>query len=268
MGDRTAIDSMKEAILKDFPRMAEQDSFRFACSNNSPCFTQCCGDVNIVLTPYDVMRLKNHLGLTSEEFVDKHALLPFRKGQQLPTVMLRMRDNEGKTCPFVTQEGCSVYNHRPWACRMYPVGVASPNEGDGKFYFLMTEDLCKGHGDGPTWTIRSWMDNQGVAEYDELGEEFKAISLHDYFLSGGELAPPSMEMFFMVCYNIDKFRRFVFESSFLQKFDIEQELVEKARADDVDLMKLGFQWLRMCIFKEQTFKVRDDIREAKAQSVG
>ena len=37
-------------------------------------------------------------------------------------------DNEKKSCLFLDLEngGCQVYEDRPWACRMYPLGMAIP----------------------------------------------------------------------------------------------------------------------------------------------
>ena len=44
-------------------------TFNFKCSPGVGCFTRCCGDVTIVLTPYDILRLKNRLGIGSEDFI-------------------------------------------------------------------------------------------------------------------------------------------------------------------------------------------------------
>ena len=52
------LDKFKEAILKEYPRLSPESKFRFSCHKGLSCFTQCCGDVNIFLTPYDVLRLK------------------------------------------------------------------------------------------------------------------------------------------------------------------------------------------------------------------
>jgi len=43
--------------------------FQFNCNPGVSCFTQCCQDVTIVLTPYDVLRLKNGLKISSGEFM-------------------------------------------------------------------------------------------------------------------------------------------------------------------------------------------------------
>ncbi|MDY6974018.1 MAG: YkgJ family cysteine cluster protein, partial [Thermodesulfobacteriota bacterium] len=46
-------------------RMDPQHILQFNCTPGVACFTQCCQDVTIVLTPYDVLRLKNALGISS-----------------------------------------------------------------------------------------------------------------------------------------------------------------------------------------------------------
>jgi len=240
MNDRAA-DNLKRAILADYPRLQESDTFQFACGKQVSCFNQCCCDVNIALTPYDVVRMKNRLGISSGEFMDRYTVIPFTSKQRFPVVFLRMGNDEKKSCRFVTPQGCSIYSDRPWACRMYPVGVASPaesNEEEEKFYFLLEEEQCLGHRAGPVWTIRSWMDDQGVPEYECLGEEFKAISLHRFFLEGGQLEPAKMDMLMMSLYDVDRFR------------------AARARKDDVELLRLGFRWLRFCLFGEKTLELK------------
>jgi Fe-S-cluster containining protein len=257
---------MKEAILKESPRLSEEDSFRFACGKNSPCFTQCCGDVNIALTPYDVVRVRKRLGISSGEFLDRYTVIPFHREQKFPVVLLKMQENERKSCHFVGDEGCNIYEDRPWACRMYPIGVASPSaEDQDKFFFIIQEDLCEGHGQGTEWTIASWMKDQGVQEYDTLGEEFKEITLHPFFQQDQALKPAQMDMLFMVLYDLDKFRRFVFDSTFLDKFNLSESETEAARDDDVELLRLGFRWLKFCLFGEPALEIKDQVRKSIEQ---
>ena len=54
------LESLKKTILEQYPRLKEDAEFNFACHPGVSCFNQCCSDVNIFLTPYDVLRLKNH----------------------------------------------------------------------------------------------------------------------------------------------------------------------------------------------------------------
>lgn len=255
----TSFEELKDRILAEAPRMGPDDGFRFSCHPGISCFNNCCADVNIVLTPYDVLRLKRRLELTSTELLARHTVKPFTKDQKLPVVLLKMDESkEGKPCPLVTEQGCSVYEDRPWPCRMYPVGVAMPPEGpEGarEFYFLMEEEGCAGFAEQRTWTIRQWMEDQGVAEYNAFGELFKELTLHPR-LQKMDLNPQQMEMFFTACYDLDRFRSFVFESSFLEKYELEPELVEAIRTDDEALLRFAFRWLRACLLGEQTMKLR------------
>lgn len=256
------IENLKKAILEDYPRLTAKDTFKFACHPGISCFNECCGDVNIFLTPYDVLRMKNCLGISSEDFLDQYTLVPIEKHQNYPVVLLKMRDDAKKSCPFVAAEGCTIYEDRPWACRYYPVGLASPREsqsnGQQEFYFILREDVCKGFDEDKSWRIRDWKGDQGVERYDEFGGLFKEITLHDYFASGKQLDPPRMELFHMACYNLDKFRRFIKESSFLNRFELAQNLVDEIMADDEALLCFAFRWLKFALFAEKTVTIRPE----------
>ncbi len=254
------IEKLKEAILTEFPRLNKESKFKFNCHNNISCFNKCCSDVNIFLTPYDVIRLKNNLKISSQEFLDKFTLLPIDEKQNHPVVMIKMGRDEAKSCPFVTENGCSVYEDRPWSCRMFPLGVASPKDidknGEGEFYFILQEPVCKGYEEQRDWTVDEWVTGQKVDEYTEMGELFKEISLHCYFSKGKQLDPAKLEMFYTVCYNIDKFREFVFESTFLKRFEFDEETINKIKYDDKELLIFGFKWLKYCLFGEKTVYVK------------
>ena len=48
------------------------DTFCFRCHPEVSCFNRCCRNLNLFLYPYDVVRLKQCLGLTSDEFLDEY----------------------------------------------------------------------------------------------------------------------------------------------------------------------------------------------------
>lgn len=256
------IDKFKQTVLKEYRRYGPGDTFTFACHRGLVCFNKCCRDVTIFLTPYDILRMKNRLNIDSEEFLVEYTVLPFTKEQRLPVAVLKMRDDDEKHCPFVSGEGCTIYEDRPWACRMYPLGFASPKENEpseeGDFYFLLHESGCQGFEEKTQWTIADWLEDQGVTAYNRMGEAFKEITLHDYFQQGNNLSPEKMEMFYLACYNLDRFRSFIFGSSFLRRFDIDESTVEKIQTDDVELMKFGMNWLRFCLFGEKTMKMNEE----------
>ena len=246
-----------QSILEG-PRLQPNDCFTFRCSPEVDCFGQCCRDVTIVLTPYDVLRLKRALGLDSSEFLEKHTLTPRFAGQKFPIVILRMLEEGERECPFLSERGCGVYGDRPWACRMYPLGAAEPKTATNEakaFNFVIQENLCHGHGKGSPVAAREWIAAQGAEEFEALGSGYKELTLHDFWDSH-ELTAPQADMFYMACYDLDRFRRFVFESRFLELFRVDETRVEAIGESDEDLLEFAMEWLRFTLFHERTMKLR------------
>jgi Fe-S-cluster containining protein len=248
------------AVVRDNRNLRKDEPFPFACHPGLPCFNRCCADVNIVLTPVDILRLSRRLGISTTDFLDRHALVPVTKDLQLPVVMLRMGDGPDKSCSFVGEQGCTVYEDRPWACRMYPVGMALPPARAGvepePVFFLFEDDFCHGRKQDPLWTVEKWRDDQGILPREELEEGYRAIVSHPWFIGGRKLDPRRMEMFYTACYDLDRFREFVFDSTFLERFELERDEVEEMRGDDEALLRFAFRWLRFALFAEPTMKVR------------
>jgi Fe-S-cluster containining protein len=248
--------------LRDKRRLAEDDAFPFSCHPGVPCFNRCCADINIVLTPLDVLRLARRVGITTTEFLAQYCLHPITKDLSLPIVMLGMGEDPEKKCRFVGEQGCTVYEDRPWACRMYPVGMAIPPARAGvepePVFFLFEDDFCEGHREPRRFTVAEWRTDQKVPEREALEEGFREIVTHPWFIGGRRLDERRIEMFHMACYDLDRFRRFVFESTFLQRFELEPELVERMRANDEELLRFAFRWLRFALFAEPTVTARED----------
>ena len=97
------------------------------------CFNECCRNLNQFLYPYDILRLKKKLGLTSGEFLERYTTQHIGPESGLPIVTLKTADAERLTCPFVTEKGCRVYSDRPASCRTYPlVRAIARNRGTGR----------------------------------------------------------------------------------------------------------------------------------------
>jgi uncharacterized protein len=248
--------------LRDKQRLSSSSTFCFECNPKLDCFTNCCSDVNIVLTPFDVLGLARQAKLHTREFLDQHTLTPITKELHLPVVMLKMGPAPEKRCPFVGQAGCSVYDARPWACRMYPVAMALPPARAGvepePEHFLFKDQFCHGHGDaGRSWTVESWRRDQGLVERDELEQGFQKLVSHPWFIGGRQLEPKAIEMFFTAVYDLDSFRDFIFTTTFLKRFVLDDALVETLKNEDHALLRFAFQWLRFALFGEPTMVRRD-----------
>ena len=130
-----------------------------------------------------------------------------------------------------------------------------------EFFFLQTDDFCEGHTSKEEWTINGWIQNQGIEPYEYFSSLFREIVLHPSFDKGTELTPQKMEMFHMVFYNLDKFRAFIFESTFLKRFEIAKKTRDEIKKDDLKLMAFGVDWLKFCLFAEDTIKIRGEVKE-------
>jgi Fe-S-cluster containining protein len=236
--------------------------FKFRCHKGVKCFTKCCSNINILLTPYDIVMMKKRLGLSSEEFLDKYTYMEVDEKSTQPLVRLKMQDDKEKKCPFVTPEGCTIYTDRPANCRYYPIGQGILRKDTEKgpvneeFYFFIREPHCLGYQEDTEWTIQSWKDDQGVSLYDEMNREWKEVQLRRSPLVA-KLDSNKQAQIYTACYDMDRFRRFVFESRFLEVFDIDEEEVEKIKTDEIALMKLGFKYIKYLLMLEKALKVRE-----------
>jgi len=249
----------------DPTKLTLDSKFSFRCHKGIQCFTKCCSNIDILLTPYDVLRLKNRLELSSEEFLDKYTYMKVDEQSSHPLAMLKMADDKEGKCQFLTPEGCSVYTDRPANCRYYPIGQGTLNvegEKDGppvgeEFYFFVKEKHCLGYNENKEWTVRSWREDQEVDRYDEINKEWKQLHFRKN-LPGKELDEQKQFQFYMASYDLDRFKRFVFESDFLNVFDIDEETIEKLRSDDVELIKFGVKYIKYIMMLDETLKLKKD----------
>ncbi len=254
-------------------RLNPDSKFKFLCHKGVKCFTECCRGINIVLTPYDIIRIKNRLQLSSDEFLAIYTEPQVLEKTDLPVVTLKLLDDELKLCPFVRDEGCLVYSDRPTTCRYYPLGVASlshkEDANDQGFYFFVNESHCLGFAEDKSWTVRAWRKDQGVDVHDDINAEWTDLLVRKRsFPPNIKLTEQAKKMFFLASYNIDKFREFVFKSSFLSRYDIDPTTAEKIKSDELALLQFGMKWLKWLLFKQGDFEVREPaVREGNRISV-
>jgi Fe-S-cluster containining protein len=213
--------------------------------------------------------MKNRLKLSSGEFLSQYTYVRVDEKSSHPHVILKMNDCKERKCPFVTTLGCSIYSDRPANCRYYPIGQGTlKKQGkDGpeeeEFYFFVREPHCLGYHEKKEWTVKSWRADQKVDLCDEMNREWKAIQLRENIPGQPCLDEKKQSMFYIASYDIDRFKRFVFESKFLDIFEIDSNSVEKIKRDEVELMKLGFQYIKYFMMLEQTLKVKDRVLEKR-----
>ncbi len=241
---------------------------QFRCHKEIACFNACCKNIDITLTPYDALRLKRRLGMTSGEFLLKYTL-PFEMGPgDIAGIKMMPKENTSQ-CQFMTDEGCSVYADRPTACRYYPVALVSMRKQneytDQDAYALVKEDHCLGHNEDRTLTIDEFRKEQGVEEYDELTRGWRQLILKKKS-SGPSVGTPtkrSLQMFFMASYDLDRFKDFVTSDSFNEVYDLPEELKQKIQTDEVELMQFGFRLIRQVMFNEPSIETKPDAMDKR-----
>lgn len=232
------IAGMHSSLPAEKQPLNESSTFRFACHDVLPCFTQCCRDVNIYLTPYDALRLRKALRIGSGEFLARYARSFLAKVANIPVVQLVM-DAETLRCPFVTEEGCSVYEDRPWACRMFPLDVAP--EG-GKFRFLAGKDRCTGLLERKERTVGEWLREQGVGPYMEMEREYQSV-VPGRFRPGAAMDEGLGRVLFLA-YDLDRFAELLNDDRFLKFYEIDAEMLRRVREDGEELLRLAFRYIR------------------------
>jgi Fe-S-cluster containining protein len=223
----------------------------------------------MLLTPYDIVRMKNRLGITSGEFLKKYTYTHIDEKSSHPFAVLKMMDDEEGKCMFVTPEGCSIYEDRPANCRYYPVGkglmIKDSEQGPlpQEFFFFIREPNCAGYDQDGDWTIETWRSEQGVDLYDEMNKEWAEIQLRRDNPGKPKLDETKQSLMYMVSYDIDKFKKFILESRVLDIFEIDGDELEKIKSDEIALMKFGFKYLKYVLMLEETLKVKEEFRKVK-----
>jgi Fe-S-cluster containining protein len=252
----------KSVIVPEY--LTGQSKISFRCYPGIGCFTKCCRGIRILLSPYDIYALKKRLGMTYNEFLATHTQQSFIDRTSLPITVLKMNNDEERSCPFVTAEGCTVYSDRPLTCRYYPIGMGIMkhfDKGTGTNFFIkIKEEHCLGHNEEKVWTIDEWRADQGSTVYDDINNDWMEVVLKAKTLGMVEFSQKSLDLFFMVSSNLDSFRKFVFESKFLDAYEIEPEVVNRLKEDDIELLKFSLSWLRFTMYGEGDFKVREEAR--------
>lgn len=214
------------------------DPLPFACKDTHLCFTQCCRDVNIFLTPYDVLRLRRATRMGSSEFLARYTLHFLAKGTNIPVVQLAM-DSKSLDCKLVTNAGCSVYLDRPWACRMFPLDLG-PKEGE--YRVMASQERCLGLRESATGTVGEWLDGQGVAPFLEMEREFDSV-MPAGFVPGSPL-PEALGKLLFLAYDLDRFAQIIKDPRLQRFYEVDEEMIRGALENDEQLLRLAFRYIR------------------------
>jgi len=173
--DKETFNRVQECFGKIGSFLKLGDTFRFECDRSGRCcknrFTNA-----IILSTYDVARLRKRLKISSREFLKRYAILTLGAESQIPIALLKYdEEKSGKNkCPFLRSYGCNVYEDRPLRCRLYPVGRAIGIDGQSYFFLMDVPSTC-GLGKGRSYTVEEWLQESEVEPYFNWSDRFFEI---------------------------------------------------------------------------------------------
>lgn len=238
---------MEEHLIQ----LSPDDKFRFSCKSGLTCFNECCRDLNQYLSPYDILRLKNNLGISSGMFLKTYTSYHTGPETGLPVVTLKTDSASGSMCPFITPSGCKVYKDRPSSCRTYPLArLVSRNRESrrlSEYYMMIKETHCLGFNDGKEQSVCEWVMEQDIEPYNRMNDMLMEIlSLKNQKISG-ELDIKSGYLFRMALYDLDAFRSHIFSKD-IETGGINNDDFNAAKQDDAALLRVAFSWVKQNIF--------------------
>jgi hypothetical protein len=263
----TLIRAMQDTPFPESPVLPQMmdggKTIRFRCHRGVACWNACCSNIDISLTPYDILRLARRLDLTTTGFLERYTVPYEMEKDGIAGVKLRPVEG-GTACRFMEPEGCGVYGDRPTACRYYPVALLSMRRQDETTdrdaYAMVKEPHCLGHLDPRELTIDAYREEQGLPGYDELARGWRQLILKKKS-SGPTIGKPSkrsLQLFFLACYDLDRFRVFVASDGFTALFDLPADEMRAILTDDTALMLFGFRFLRQTLFGEATIPLHSE----------
>jgi uncharacterized protein len=226
-----------------------EDTFQFACHCSVPCFNDCCRDLNQALSPYDVLRLRKHLGLSWPDFLSRFAEVHTGPVTGLPVVSLRFSGGDERNCPFVTDKGCRVYDARPTSCRLYPLARAlRRNREDGGLsvhYALLREPHCRGFEQSQRQTVRLWIASQDMEHGLAANDDLMALIARKNSLRPGPLSPTEQHWLQMALYDPDGLKTNVVGGR-LEKMTMNPPPLNP---DDRAWLAWGLVWIQDALFR-------------------
>lgn len=206
--------------------------------------------LELALTPYDILRLRLATGFTSGRLLDEYIIIEQDPGEPFPRLYLTMVDDGRASCVFVAENGCTVYRHRPSACRAYPLGRAvmrTENGAKKEHFVLMQEAHCQGFAEPVPQNAEQYSIDQELITYNSFNDAVSVIVQHDSICKGMVLSAKQIDFFILALYNIDSFREMVLNDH-LDSVTLTPSEKNLLKQDDEKLLLFGIDWLGKQLF--------------------
>jgi len=117
------------------------------------------------LSPFDVLRLARAAGISTGEAIGRYTI---RRGSIL-------KFTSDGACSALDGARCGVHRGRPFACRLYPLGIER-REDEGGERFVTLEPAGGSAGVcGVAGTVNDFVEGQGVEPYREANAQYASL---------------------------------------------------------------------------------------------
>jgi len=145
----------------DAVALEPSDPVQLTCGT-SGCSSNCCTNgPHIILNPYEIALLCKAAGMSYEDLLD---IVETDRVNGFPLVMLP-RD---PACHFWTDKGCRIYEARPLACRLFPLGRVF--ESGHSYIVLPDRNRCTGLVPAPARTLADYLREQDTEKQVSMAD--------------------------------------------------------------------------------------------------
>lgn len=121
---------------KKLKQIGLQDTFQFKCDGCGEC---CKNREDILLTAYDIIRIRKFLKISLVQLMDKYCEAYIGGQSKLPIIRLR----PAAECVFLIQGKCLIHEAKPTVCALYPLGrTASFEKGTPTLGYIFQDVPC------------------------------------------------------------------------------------------------------------------------------
>ncbi len=143
--------------------LSDADFMQLTCGSDG-CTSNCCrASAPIILNPYEIALICRESAMSYEDLLD---IVETDRAKGFPLVMLPRKP----VCHFRTETGCRIYNARPLACRLFPLGRVF--EGGQSHMVLPARNICTGLAPSPSKTIADYLKDQDTALAIEMADHW------------------------------------------------------------------------------------------------
>lgn len=143
--------------------LSETDLLQLSCGIHG-CTSNCCTkSAPIILNPYEIAVICRDSKLSYEDLLD---IVETDRAKGFPLVMLP-RD---PACYFWTGRGCRIYQARPLACRLFPLGRVFDN---GQSHIVLPQlNVCSGLASSPGKTVADYLREQETSPSIQMADRW------------------------------------------------------------------------------------------------